>query len=250
MNLLNLRLSLLAMKKTFFVVDVGNTRTKAAYFVDNELCQQFSSLDKIAHFVANNPIDFSLICSVADEEKTQAVQQILPQAIRADWRLRQTINTLYKTPKTLGMDRLANVLAGSFLYPNQHVLVVDIGTCLKFDFIDKMHNYHGGSISPGLGLRFKSLNDYTAQLPLIKKHERTSLIGQSTKESLLSGVINGMENEIFGMIERYRKEYREITLIITGGDAKIFDLAIKNNIFAHENLTLLGLKLMLEVNVR
>lgn len=238
------------MNTSYFVVDIGNTRMKAAYFVGNEMRQQFSTWDKIAHFVSNNKINYSLICSVAPEALTQKVSAILPQALFANWQLHFPINILYKTPKTLGMDRLANVLAARSLCPKQAALIVDVGTCLKFDFVDKKGNYLGGSIGPGLALRFKSLNDYTANLPLIQRYKKTQIIGKNTKESILSGVINGMENEIFGIIERYRKEFDEVKVILTGGDAKEFDLEIKNNIFALENLTLLGLKLMLEANVK
>lgn len=237
------------MKKTFLVVDIGNTNLKAAYFIDYELHNTLKNIEELSDFTQNSSIDFSIISSVGDEKLTKKVAELLPNALFASSSIRIPITILYKTPNSLGMDRLANAIAARYLHPKSNVLVIDIGTCLKFDFIDANGSYIGGSISPGIRLRFQSLHDYTEKLPLIEKWQKNALIGSTTNESIISGVINGMESEIFHLIQRYQKEYTDLFIILTGGDAKIFDLARKNDIFAHENLTLLGLKLMLEANV-
>ncbi|MEO9258349.1 MAG: type III pantothenate kinase [Crocinitomicaceae bacterium] len=237
------------MEKSFLVVDIGNTNLKAAYFIDNELHNTLKNIDELSYFIKNNFFDFSIISSVGDESLTKKVISLLPKAILASSSIKIPINILYKTPSSLGMDRLANAIAANYLHPKSNVLVIDVGTCLKFDFVDLNNSYLGGSISPGIRLRFQSLHDYTEKLPLIEKWEKTALIGTTTNESILSGVINGMESEIFHLIQRYQVEFTNLFIILTGGDAKMFDLARKNDIFAHENLTLLGLKLMLEANV-
>ena len=237
------------MKKTFLVVDIGNTNLKAAYFIDYELHNTLKNIEELSDFTQNNSIDFSIISSVGDEKLTKKVTELLPNALLASSSIRIPITILYKTPNSLGMDRLANAIAASYLHPKSNVLVIDIGTCLKFDFVSATGSYIGGSISPGIRLRFQSLHDYTEKLPLIETWQKTALIGSTTNESILSGVINGMESEIFHLIQRYQEEYTDLFIILTGGDAKMFDLARKNDIFAHENLTLLGLKLMLEANV-
>ena len=237
------------MEKSFLVVDIGNTNLKAAYFIDNELHNTVKNIEELTNFIKNNSIDYSIISSVGDAKLSKRVAELLPNALLANSSIKIPIDVLYKTPNSLGMDRLANAVATSHLHPKSNALVIDIGTCLKFDFVSSKGSYLGGSISPGLRLRFQSLHDYTEKLPLIEKWEKTPLIGTTTNESILSGVINGMESEIFHQIQRYREEYTELFIILTGGDAKMFDLARKNDIFAHENLTLLGLKLMLEANV-
>jgi type III pantothenate kinase len=237
------------MEKSFLVVDIGNTNLKSAYFIGNELHNTLKNIDELSHFSKNNSIDYSIISSVGDEKLRRKVSEILPGALFANSSMKIPLKISYKTPTSLGMDRLANAVAANYLYPKSNVLVIDVGTCLKFDCVDSNEIYLGGSISPGLRLRFQSLHDYTEKLPLIEKWEKTTLIGTTTNESILSGVINGMESEIFYFIQRYQREFTDLFILLTGGDAKMFDLAIKNDIFAHENLTLLGLKLMLEANV-
>ena len=113
-------------------------------------------------------------------------------------------------------------------------------TCIKFDFISSDAVYEGGSIAPGIYLRYKSLNDYTSNLPLLNDTKQTSLIGHNTSNSIISGVLNGMNAEIIGMINRYNEKFGSIDIYLTGGDIRYFDIPQKNNIFAVENLTILG----------
>jgi type III pantothenate kinase len=160
------------------------------------------------------------------------------------------IKNQYKTPETLGNDRLANAVGATIIFPEKNVLIIDMGTCIKYDFIDKNKNYHGGAISPGLEMRFKSLDKFTDQLPLIEPSENFSLTGRSTEESILSGVQNGIIFEINGMIDQYKKKHDELKVIITGGDHAFFANHLKSSIFAAPNLTLQGLNEILEYNVR
>jgi type III pantothenate kinase len=132
-------------------------------------------------------------------------------------------------------------VAGMLKYAkNKNCLSVDIGTCIKFDFITADTAYIGGSIAPGIRLRYQSLNEYTSNLPLLNETTAVSLIGQHTQNSMISGVLNGIRAEITGMIARYEQEYGPIDIYMTGGDAIYFDIPQKNNIFAVENLTLEG----------
>ena len=118
---------------------------------------------------------------------------------------------------------------------------IDIGTCIKFDLISKNDGYLGGSIAPGINLRYRSLNDYTGKLPLLFNKSATQLVGNDTNSSIQSGVLNGMNAEINGLIKMYTEQYSDLTFFMTGGDARYFDLDSKNDIFADENLTLIGL---------
>jgi len=160
------------------------------------------------------------------------------------------INNLYKTIQTLGKDRIAAVTGGANLFPNNDLLIIDAGTCITFDFINANKDYLGGAISPGINLRFKALHNFTGNLPLIDPKADVNLIGDSTESSILSGVINGVREEVDGIIGRYKSSYPNMKVIFTGGDVKYFDKYVKNNIFAVENLVLKGLKAILNYNVK
>ena len=121
------------------------------------------------------------------------------------------------------------------------VLIIDVGTCITFDFVDSKKKYLGGSISPGLQMRLNALSNQTSALPLVRLSEPQDLIGGSTKESILSGVVNGAIKELDGTIDAYKKRYPETIVVITGGDASFFDKKLKNSIFADEDILLKGM---------
>jgi type III pantothenate kinase len=154
----------------------------------------------------------------------------------------------YKTFDTLGPDRIACVVAANKLYPGKDVLLVETGSCITFDFIDADGCYHGGGISPGLNMRFRALHTFTDKLPLIEPESAPALIGDSTKTSILSGVINGIKAEVEGIISRYESNYENLTIILSGGNLDYFDKNLKNNIFAVPNIVLTGLNIILEFN--
>lgn len=149
----------------------------------------------------------------------------------------------YHTPETLGPDRLAVAIGGYTLYPAQNVLVLDFGTCLKCDFVSGGGRYEGGSISPGLQMRFGAMHTFTAKLPLLHRPENfpPHPIGRSTAESMQNGVLLGMLAEAEGMVRRYRELYPDVRVLVTGGDAEVFEGHLKNAIFVRQNLALLGL---------
>ena len=125
---------------------------------------------------------------------------------------------------------------------------MDFGTCIKFDFINKKNEYLGGSIAPGLKMRFRSLSQQTANLPLIQPGDLVKLIGQTTSESIQSGVQNGIIREVIGMIEQYEQQFPDLKVYFTGGDLQNFDFPQKNNIFVDENLTIIGISEIYKLN--
>jgi type III pantothenate kinase len=156
-------------------------------------------------------------------------------------------HNLYQTPKTLGIDRMVLASGAVLKYPNQNRLIIDAGTCITYDFIDENDNYHGGAISPGMHLRYKSLNNFTANLPLLDIDDfnnqmdleiNPNLIGNSTQNSIHSGVINGLVFEIDGFIDQYQQQYSNFIIILTGGDAEFLAKRLKNTIFANSNFLL------------
>jgi type III pantothenate kinase len=126
-------------------------------------------------------------------------------------------------------------------------VVIDLGTCLKFDFLNKKNEYLGGSISPGLQMRYQALHHFTGKLPQLEAY-KAGFIGASTKDSIHAGVIEGMQGEINHFISRYETDFKDLTFFVTGGDLKYFEFHPKSNIFAVENLTLWGLFYLYQMN--
>ncbi|HCY00229.1 MAG TPA: pantothenate kinase, partial [Bacteroidales bacterium] len=154
----------------------------------------------------------------------------------------------YKTPATLGTDRLALAVAASSIYPNSNLLIIDSGSAITYDIVTEHGEYIGGAISPGIEMRFKALNAYTVKLPLLAIDNNFPLIGTTTKESMLSGVLNGALNEVDGYIQDVSKDYSTLKVVFTGGNANFFDKKLKNTIFVHPNLLIFGLNRILNYN--
>lgn len=237
----------------YLVVDAGNTRIKTGLFHQDKLVEvhSFTTLqwNELKAYLLHKHHDFSLLSSVRSKKDTLWLLQLL----RNPKQFKQ-LNTLpvkieYETPETLGADRLANAMGARALSSNTN-LIIDLGTCIKFDLVDASGTYLGGSISPGLKMRYQALNHFTAGLPLIEDYTIAELIGTSTHESIHTGVMLGIECEIEALIKRYQTRFQDLTIFVTGGDAVYFDFPTKNGIFVNENLTLIGLYNALQQNVK
>jgi type III pantothenate kinase len=156
------------------------------------------------------------------------------------------VKNLYKTPSSLGKDRIALAVGGAMIYKNKNILIIDVGTCITYDFVNDKNEYLGGGISPGIDMRLKSLHQFTAKLPLVEKKEMYSLIGNDTHSSILSGVLNGATEEVKGIIQLYQQQFNELNVILTGGDYIYFATLLKNTIFADQYFLLKGLNQILE----
>jgi type III pantothenate kinase len=244
------------------VIDIGNTRIKIALFEAGTLLdlRVFNDItaDQLDHLITElnynwsqySPIKNSIISAVKDypEELKNLLKSKL-QFLKLDYELPLPIILNYKSPSTLGTDRIALAVAAAILFPGQNALVIDTGTCITFDFISKNKEYLGGGISPGIMMRYKALNTFTGQLPLVRRIDQTDLIGDSTENSIMSGVLNGVIAEVNGIIEKYKHRFPDLKIFLTGGDANYFDKNLKNNIFANSNLVLEGLNMILDYNV-
>lgn len=239
------------------VVDVGNTNVKLAVFQDNEIIdKQIVDLNvvdiKIQNLVSlHDNLNNAIISSVGhlnESQKTSIINSI-NNSIVLDTNTKIPFKNKYKTPNTLGVDRIALVSASVLKYPKNNVLIIDAGTCITYDFINAKNEYLGGAISPGISTRYKSLNNLTANLPLLKRKAPKKLIGNSTKQSIHSGVINGISMEIDGIVNKYNKKYKDLTVILTGGDSEFLSKRLKSSIFANSNFLLEGLNFILEFNL-
>ncbi|MBL4625623.1 MAG: type III pantothenate kinase [Flavobacteriales bacterium] len=238
------------------IIDIGNTSAKLAVFDNGEIIEKTADrLETIANKIQTIHQTYSIqgciVSSVVEDTKTfiTACQKHFPTIVLSP-ETSIPISNKYNTPKTLGNDRLACAVASSSKYKNQNTLSIDLGTCIKYDFIDEQNNYQGGAISPGMQMRFNSLNTFTSQLPLVRPNVLTNYIGKSTKLSILSGVQNGIEAEINGVIAQYKNQYGQLNVIITGGDHKYFEKGLKNITFADPSLVLRGLNEILEYNTK
>jgi type III pantothenate kinase len=155
----------------------------------------------------------------------------------------------YRTPETLGYDRIAAAVGAYTIYPGKNVLVIDAGTAITYDIVTSEGTFVGGNISPGLDIRFKSLNKYTNRLPQLERPgEKPGLLGSSTSEAIQSGIVNGLLFEVDGFIEAFKGKYAKLQVVLTGGDAKYFEGKLKSSIFVDLNLNLIGLNRILEHN--
>jgi len=237
------------------IIDVGNTKVKLAVFKEQKLVKKVSAthknfLSKINKLQKDNPdMQHSIISSVGkisdndfEQLKNDYKLLVLSSATKIPFK------NCYETPTTLGVDRIALVSASVNKYPDKNVLIIDAGTCITYDFITHNNNYLGGAISPGIKMRYKSLHNLTANLPLLEAKPPKNLIGNSTSESIHSGIVNGILKEIDGIVQEYEKKYQDLTVILTGGDTKFLSKQLKSSIFANSNFLLEGLNFILEFN--
>ena len=233
------------------VIDIGNTRIKAALFERDRLFKQYSflseDLSKIKQKMQISDLD-SVIVSSVNEEKTKEIINLFPKAILFSHHFNLPIEIAYENKNQLGLDRIAAAVGAHFLYPNSPLLIIDAGSAITFDFLGDKAVFLGGNISPGLQFRFRSLHQYTSKLPLVVANEETNLISKTTEEAINSGVIRGICYEIEKYIEEYQNNYENLTSILTGGDTYFFDRILKKRIFAEENLVLIGLNQILKYN--
>lgn len=232
------------------VIDIGNTLTKLAVFERSKLVFEGNYLDEqqISTLILKYHIKQAIYSSVKNETPAwlEKLTQTM-QVVKFTNNMAVGVINHYATPQTLGADRIAAVAGARHLYPGESSLVIDGGTTITYDKVDAEGNYYGGSISPGLTVRYKALNNYTAGLPLIEadgafNHE----YGDSTETAIRSGVQNGLKYELTGFIESYTKHDTKLNIILTGGDSDFFDTLLKNSIFApcikiEPHLVLIGL---------
>jgi type III pantothenate kinase len=236
------------------VVDFGNTRIKAGVFKETQIQKTFvfaSEAQLIDTFQNDPAIKNCLIASVtqAHEITLARFSSNFNTALFSAHTPIPLINK-YTSALTLGSDRMAAAVGSFSLYPNQNVLTIDAGTCIKYNFVNAQNDYLGGAISPGISMRLKAMNQYTSALPLVPFNlSYHQLIGTSTQESLLSGALIASACEVDGMIQRYKEEYDDLLVLITGGDADYLCKQVKNRFFAHQNLLLQGLNTILNYNL-
>ena len=237
-------------------IDWGNTNVKAAIFDKDNLQKQFifspeETLEKVTSIINLYHPAKAIICSVAGrhDELEHLVKSNIKSTIILDNNTRLPIHNAYVSPETLGPDRIALVAAAYVLYPDKNNLVISLGTCITYNFVQKNKMFRGGAISPGLQMRLNAMHTLTERLPQINMGGELVLLGYDTPSCMRSGVAFGIQFEIDGVIGEYAKQYPDFNAILTGGDAPFFAGKIKSKIFADPDLLLKGLNLILNYNV-
>lgn len=234
------------------IVDIGNNSSKYFLFQGDAIIlrgrRENSSLKFITELAKEYEVTNIIVSSVIDfaEEEKRAIEAELPDIL---WFTADTplpINILYRTPETLGSDRLAAMVGAAAKAPSKNILVIDAGSAITIDFLDKSGTFRGGNISPGIKMRLTALHKFTDKLPLVEKEGETPLLGQDTESAIRSGVIRGICHEIQGYITQMKELYPGLLVFLTGGDEKILTDNIKSCIFADKFLVAKGLNKILE----
>ena len=235
------------------VIDIGNTAVKVYLFKNNEIFKkEVLNENNLIHSLKSFPINdiSNIICSSVTKSYKDQLSEIFKKSNYYDFsdnNLKLPFKNNYET-KSLGQDRIGLISSAVMKFKDQNSLVIDIGTCITYDFIDSKNIYYGGAISPGIRMRYSSFNDYTSNLPLVKFQDINKTIGINTEESLHIGVNNGIVGEINQYINNLKKSYSEFNVIITGGDSMFLLNKIKNAIFADQDFLASGLNYIIKLN--
>lgn len=240
----------------YLIIDLGNTRAKFFLFdkgqcVTEQNCalSQFHGLAE--SLISNHPDIEGLIYSDVSNQAVDFFENYSNQfpVVAVDPQMRLPFVNTYESHNSLGSDRIVLVSGACMIYPNTNVLIIDLGTCITYDFLDSNSNYLGGAISPGFEMRYKSLHQFTGNLPLLDSKKCKSPTGKNTDQSIHSGVYFGIIDEINARIEYYDNKYDSLTVILTGGDANKLPKTLKNSIFAHSNFLAEGMFHLLKLNI-
>ena len=237
-----------------FCLDFGNTRLKLAVFENVELKEVIvlreDATTHLQEIIQQYKPQRSILSSVVNHDEN--IEKILRD--RTAFHKLSHLSKLpfsipVGKPETMGADRIAIAAASVFLFPARNNLAVGLGTCVTFNFINQQHEFMGGSISPGMEMRFRSMHEYTAKLPLSQGHWNVPLIGYDTATNLQSGVVLGLAREIDGIVDLYKEKFGNFNALLTGGDTALFKPYLKNEIFADPHLIFKGLYAISQYNI-
>lgn len=237
------------------VIDIGNTRVKYGLFYQQRLVEVFYNKEiqpaDILRLATNHNVENIIYSSVAGLWPTEETTEL--EAKFRVWSLTEhtllTFVNAYATPATLGKDRVAAVAGAQHHYPDTNCLVVDAGTCITLDLLRADGVYVGGNIAPGIRMRLRAMHEFTARLPLVEPQVSKSLWGDSTQTALQNGGVLGAALEIEALAIRLRKQWFELKVVMTGGDAELLTKQTECEILVHSNLVLEGLNKILNYNV-
>jgi type III pantothenate kinase len=226
-------------------IDIGNSRIKAGVFINKILYKTFDSLSESELIkLVNEYPDFAVYVCAVSKIPPHFLNLIVNKhrLVQVSYLTNIPLKINYHTPDKLGIDRLVGSVGAWSIFTGKNILIVDIGTCVTYDFVSENGYYLGGAISPGLLIRAKALNSFTEKLPLVNINlEEPNLIGNSTEACIKAGLVLGLKYEIQGFISAYKKKNNDLVVVLTGGDASFFESLLETTIFVDPNLILKGL---------
>ena len=234
------------------IIDIGNNSTKYYLFNGNHIVLHTRRANGSYGIIKDWSRDYTfkkaIVSSVTGTDKAiyEELESLGCHTVRFDSKVTTPLTIKYRTPETLGSDRLAAALGAWSIAPGKNLLVIDSGSAITFDFVDSCGAYHGGNIAPGVRMRLKALHDYTACLPVVEKEGETPALGYDTETAIRSGVIRGICHEINGYIDEIKGKYGDVLVFLTGGDEKTLINNIKSRIFADKYLVAKGLNRILQ----
>ena len=237
------------------IIDIGNSSAKVAVFEGDKLVEEFRVKHEglpalLAAKAGDMHITRAIVSTVVplNREVEQAIETLPYPCLQMSAQLKMPFKVAYKTPETLGADRLAAVAEACMQHPECDLLVIDMGTAITYDLLTADGIYRGGNIAPGIGMRFKALNHFTGKLPLVDKDGKRTPIGDTTETAIREGVLQGVSYEIEGYIDTYKSKYPNLLVFLTGGGANLLDNQTKSRTFADSLLVLKGLNRILILN--
>lgn len=238
------------------VLDLGNSYGKIAACEGKEVIEaaiyERITSREIAYFHARYPgIQGAIVSSVINDSREiiDYLNNLYSTCIELNHNTPIPLQNRYRTPDTLGYDRIASAVGAFTICPGRNVLVIDAGTAITYDIVTDKGEFLGGNISPGLEVRFKALNRFTNRLPHMERPpEKPPLLGITTRGAIQSGVVNGLLFEMDGFIDAFSINHPKLQVVLTGGDAKYFVGKLKSSIFVDLNLNLIGLNRILDYN--
>jgi len=233
--------------------DFGNTRLKAAVFSNSEFAEELILPNDSEQAISSVLKRYQPTCTILSSviHHREGLENQLRESgsfCKLDHLAKLNFTIPVNKPETVGADRLAMSAAAVHYYPGRNVLIVGLGSCITYNFVNQYAQFLGGSISPGLSMRFRAMHEFTAKLPLVKEDWNFPLIGYDTKTNLQSGVIAGMASEIDGIVLKYSEKYRNFNAVLTGGDTAYFATQLKSRIFADHHFLFKGLYALSQIN--
>lgn len=240
----------------YLIVDIGNTLAKF-FLYENDQCvvkhsialEQFQ--DEMQSLISNHSNIKGIVYSDVSDRAGGYFKKLSVRfnVMSVDAQLRLPFENAYQSPESLGSDRIVLVAAASKNFPHTNVLIIDLGTCITYDFLSSDQIYHGGAISPGFEMRYKSLHHFTGPLPSLDWKTVNDPEGKTTSDAIHAGIYYGILGEIEARIQYYESQYGSLTVILTGGDANKLPKTLKNSIFAHSNFIAQGMLHLLKLNM-
>ena len=244
-------------------IDIGNTRTKLVAFANGQPMDSIALADTDLPHGRTASAIAAAATALADRHNacwealawchtgpvpegfTAWTKTAAPRVVQLTGRTPTLLQMRYRTPHTLGADRLAAALGAASLMPDAHLLVIDVGTCITYDVVEGGHAFLGGNISPGVRLRLQSLHQFTAALPLVDASGEQPLVGYDTTTAIRSGVLAGVRAEILGVIRNLALHYPQLQVWLTGGDALGLDRLDDRPLHRDDYLVARGLESLL-----